>query len=209
MKIVIISDTHSQHEYLPKLPQGDILLHCGDWSVQGNIHQTGSFLDWFSSQPHQHKIMIAGNHDFLCEREPHLFQQMLPENICYLEDSGVTIEGIKIWGTPHSHKFCNWAFNQSSYRLTDYYSQIPADTQILVSHAPPYGILDRLRDGTSVGEPELLHAIGKLDRLKLVAFGHIHESFQQTTIDGVQYFNAALLDEKYRVRNKPWIVDFV
>jgi Icc-related predicted phosphoesterase len=190
------------------LADGDMLIHCGDWSKQGRLTEAISFLNWFGSQPHQHKIAIAGNHDWICERDPHLFRSMLPENVIYLEDSGIEIEGVKIWGTPQVPEFGNWAFNQSEERLGDYFSLIPDDTQILISHGPPHGILDRLSDGTSVGSIELGSAIKKLPQLKLLICGHIHESFGQAKINDVQYINVALLDEKYRIKNKPWIIDF-
>ena len=100
MKIVFISDTHLKHGYL-KVPAGDLLIHAGDFSARGRVNEVATFLDWFSSQPHRHKVFIAGNHDFLAEEQPGLFRGMIPDNLIYLEDSGTTINGLRIWGQPH------------------------------------------------------------------------------------------------------------
>ena len=112
MNIICISDTHGKHNHLD-LPEGDILLHAGDVSRIGKRKEIEKFLRWFSAQPHPHKVFVAGNHDYFFEdAHPEIVDYVLPDNIHYLNDSGVEIEGIKIWGSPVQPWFYDWAFNR-------------------------------------------------------------------------------------------------
>lgn len=208
MKLVFISDTHEQHDAL-QLPDGDVLLHCGDFSGRGEIGQVQRFLDWFKEQPHQYKVLIAGNHDFLAERNPSLFKTMVPDNVIYLNDSGCTIEGLRIWGSPIQPWFFDWAFNrQRGADIQKHWDLIPDDTQILLTHGPPYGILDEVaRDGRPVGCRDLLKRIKALPDLKIHAFGHIHEGYGREEQDGVVFLNASVLDEHYDMKNSPFVVE--
>ena len=94
MNIVCISDTHNQHDGLI-FPPGDVLVHAGDFSMQGHVAETRAFLNWFAAQPHTHKIFIAGNHDFLFERRQQKAKAMVPEGMIYLENEGVTVNGVR------------------------------------------------------------------------------------------------------------------
>ena len=69
-RIVVISDTHGKHSPLI-LPDGDILVHCGDFCGRGQYQDALRFIGWFQSQPHKHKIFIAGNHDLVFEQGSH------------------------------------------------------------------------------------------------------------------------------------------
>jgi Icc-related predicted phosphoesterase len=216
MLIVCISDSHSRHRELPTLPDGDVLIHAGDWTINGGLPETIDFLQWFGSQPHTHKLLIAGNHDRLCEEQPHLFKDLLPEGVNYLQDCGVAIDGVKFWGTPVTPEFGDWAFNRSNAALIAHYDLIPADTQVLISHGPPLGILDRLAsDGNyaglvkdpHVGSHELLNKIESLLELKLVVMGHIHNAYGTLQIKDKMYINAAQLNEKYQVQNSPIVYE--
>ena len=208
MRIVFISDTHLHHDRL-EVPPGDILVHAGDFSGRGRLEEVKAFLDWYGSLPHTHKVLIAGNHDFLAEREPRLFRSLIPDNLIYLEDSGVTIEGIRIWGSPIQPWFFDWAFNrQRGADIRQHWALIPDDTDILVTHGPPYGILDRVaRDGSPVGCRDLLRRINDID-IKINVFGHIHEAYGQQSVGNTLFLNAAVLDENYILCHKPWVVDW-
>jgi Icc-related predicted phosphoesterase len=218
IKIVCISDTHSKHYQLPPLPDGDVLIHAGDWSKTGSLPQTIDFLEWFDSQPHQSKLLIAGNHDRICEDHPHLFQDLLDDSITYLQDSGTTIYGVKFWGTPVTPVFCDWAFNRDPIAIDTHYQQIPIDTNVLISHGPPFGILDKLADdgqysylgkGQNVGCGLLHDRIKQLTDLKLMCCGHIHESAGvYKAKNGVTYINAAQLNEQYQIQNSPVVYDY-
>lgn len=131
MKIVAISDTHGQHHKL-QLPEGDVLIHAGDISNRGELHEIKDFLLWFDKQPFKTKIFIAGNHDFYFERHSEEeINNIIPDGITYLKDSGIEIEGIKIWGSPITPFFFNWAFNRNrGYEIARYWDLIPSDTDI-------------------------------------------------------------------------------
>jgi predicted phosphohydrolase len=103
MRLVLISDTHQRHDRLV-VPDGDVLVHAGDFSTRGGVEEVARFNAWLGTLPHKHKVVIAGNHDFLFEREPVLARSMLT-NATYLEDSGVTIEGVRFWGSPWQPRF--------------------------------------------------------------------------------------------------------
>lgn len=122
---------------------------------------------------------------------------------------GVIVEGFKIYGTPHSKKFYNWAFNKSEQELENLFSNIPVNTDILISHAPEYMVLDELVDGKHVGEFTLLKAIRNLKNLKLHVFGHIHNSYGMIKPHGQKHYsvNASQVDENYDVVNKPIILE--
>lgn len=112
MKFIVISDTHNKHESL-FLPAGDILIHAGDVSMKGTEAEIIDFLEWFAIQDFEYKIFIAGNHDFYFEKQTNEhIQAVIPKGIIYLNDSGTTIKGLNIWGSPITPWFFNWAFNR-------------------------------------------------------------------------------------------------
>jgi Icc-related predicted phosphoesterase len=211
MKITFISDTHTKHhEMTNDLPGGPIIVHCGDVSGRGNVYEINEFLEWFSDLPYTHKIFIAGNHDFGFEKPYTKSQIVIPENIHYLEDSSVLIEGIKFYGSPWQPWFFNWAFNlpRSGNELKEKWSAIPEDTDVLVVHAPPKGILDVVIRGSEHVGCELLRDRILEVKPKVVAFGHIHEAYGKEIIDEITYINASLLDLRYDYTNKPIIIDY-
>ncbi len=208
MRLVFISDTHNLHENL-RLPDGDFLFHTGDFSGRGRVAECMEFLDWFGRQPHRYKVLVAGNHDFMAEKYPEEFQRLIPENVIYLNDSGVILEGLKIWGSPVQPWFYDWAFNRKrGAEIRKHWDLIPPDTDILLVHGPPYNILDRVaRDGSPVGCRDLLHRLDDIS-VKITAFGHIHEAYGKFEKDGKLFLNASVLDENYDLKNRPWVVDW-
>lgn len=208
MKITFISDTHTKHKALNSdLQGGPMIIHCGDISSRGKASEVNEFLDWFSELPYTHKIFIAGNHDFIFEKPNGI---VIPENVHYLQDSFVIIEGIKIYGSPWQPWFYNWAFNLplDGILLKEKWNMIPEDTDILVTHGPPFGIGDEVRRGSkSVGCKELLERVNKI-KPKIHAFGHIHEAFGEFYKDGITFINASSLDEDYKYTHWPRIIDY-
>lgn len=95
--------------------------------------------------------------------------------ITYLEDSYITLEGIKFYGTPWVPTFFDWAFMESESRLAKRYSKIPEDTQVLLTHGPALWTLDAVPHG-HVGSSALANRISELPHLTHHIFGHIHES---------------------------------
>lgn len=208
MRLVFISDTHGKHEEL-SLPAGDVLLHCGDLSGRGYASQLQEFLDWFSAQEHPHKVFIAGNHDFLCEKDAEQFASMIPGNCTYLNDSGISIEGLRIWGSPVQPWFYDWAFNrQRGADIQKHWDLIPRDTEVLLTHGPPMNLLDLTARGKRVGCEDLRKQIEDLPDLRIHAFGHIHEAFGQVMKKEVLYLNASVLDLQYQCVFPPTVVDW-
>jgi len=207
MKFVVISDTHGQHAGL-KLPKGDVLMHAGDISSRGKRDEVLDFLNWFKELPHKYKIFIAGNHDFLFEDLPEEeIKAMIPDNVIYLCDSGVSIENIKIWGSPVTPWFFDWAFNrQRGTEIAKHWNLIPNDTDILITHGPVFDKLDRTIHGERVGCIDLLKKVEHL-RPKIFICGHIHEAYGTQEQNGIKYINASVLDERYRLKNQPSVFE--
>jgi Icc-related predicted phosphoesterase len=206
MKIVLISDSHGQHHSL-ELPAGDVLVHAGDFSRSGKPDQAKDFLRWLADQPFRHKIFVAGNHDFIAEQEPALFRSWVPDNCIYLEDQSIEVDGLRVWGSPITPWFFDWAFNRNrGADICRHWDFIPDGLDILVTHGPPAGILDVTARGEHVGCDDLRKRIEKA-RPKVSVFGHIHEAYGRTERDGISYFNASVLDLGYRMANPPFVIE--
>lgn len=201
MKVIAISDTHGYHHQL-SLPSGDVLIHAGDVSSQGSKQEVQDFLQWFSDLNYEHKIFIAGNHDFFFERaDSDMITSIIPDNVIYLNDSGISIGGLNIWGSPVTPWFFNWAFNRHrGADIKKHWKFIPQNTDILITHGPVYGVLDRTIHGQRVGCEVLKEAI-QVIKPKIHICGHIHESYGQVQTMDTLYINASVLDVQYRLVN--------
>lgn len=210
MKILCISDTHNKHKQLRNLPSADVIVHAGDFSSMGYEWEIKNFLNWFSKLPYSYKIFIAGNHDWLFENNSILAKSLVPENVIYLEDDGIEIDGVKFWGTPVQPIFCNWAFNRSEEKLIRHWQAIPDNTDVLITHCPPHTILDLcFNDNAHKGSPSLYYEIFERIKPKLNVMGHIHEGYEIKVIDDVTFINASVLDENYVCVNKPILIELV
>lgn len=200
LKIDIISDLHMAK---PELEGGDILLCAGDLTYRGNIPEVKEMLTYLSEQDYAHIIFIAGNHDFLFEREPLMAKELIEEfpNLTYLEDSMVEVEGLKIWGSPYTPWFHNWAFNLFEPELAKQWQQIPDDINIVMTHGPPRGILDKTLGGDLTGCKYLKERIEEI-KPKLHIFGHIHEEYGIAVIGPTRHINASIMDAGYKPVNK-------
>ena len=224
MKITFISDTHTyMYDINYKeliLPEGDILCFSGD--IMSSGHNEGElihFLKWFSKQPFKVKIFIAGNHDRYLEDNYFLAEEIISNykkyGVIYLKNSSFEYEGIKFYGTPYQPFFCNWAFNvPDGYKLLNIYRGIPDDVDVLLTHCPPYGILDQSHKPNysnptgeeHLGSIELKEVLAEKHLNKsiprVVAFGHIHgDGGKKLQIDNTLYINASLCDESYNPTN--------
>lgn len=208
MKILFISDTHGQYRKLKNLPQADLLIHSGDVSRRGEDHEIEDFIRWFSQLDFQYKIYIAGNHDFYFEDETvNRVQKMLPQNIYYLCDTGVTIEGFSFWGSPITPTFFNWAFNRDRGKeIAKYWNKIPENTDILITHGPPFGILDLTQSGLNVGRENLLKKVKSI-KPQYHLFGHIHEAYGVYESAQTTFINGSILDENYVIANQPIVLN--
>lgn len=204
MKIVAISDTHSAHRTVT-LPEGDILVHAGDLALALNssfYQQRFHISDcdkWFGEQNFEKVICVGGNHDFVIENKKVEF-----ENCVCLENQHFTYKGVKFFGSPNQLHFFG-AYNKSEDKLEEIYSQIDEDTDVIISHGAPYGILDKPFRGGSTGSKALKNAIDRV-KPKLVVFGHIHYSHGTHVEDGVTYFNAALAGKTWDSLDNPPLV---
>lgn len=118
-------------------------------------------------------------------------------NAHYLQDSGVEIEGLFIWGSPISPKYHDWAFNRErGSDIRRHWKIIPPHTDVLITHCPPFGILDTSSQGTHEGCRDLLDILQHRVRPRLHVFGHIHEAHGHTTIGHTQYVNASIVGQK-------------
>lgn len=208
IQITCISDTHNQHRKLDKfLDKSDLLIHAGDLTSRGSEEEIKKFINWYESlEGFNEKIFIAGNHDFLFQDKPTFCKKFLEDfNMKYLESSNFNYNGINIWGVPYQPIFHNWAFNLNDEELVEKWNEIPNDTDIIVVHGPPYGILDETVRGEKAGCKFLLDRI-KTVKPKIVIFGHIHEAagYLYNREDDTHYINAAILDRNYYFRNKPF-----
>lgn len=216
MRIMCLSDTHTMHHKvdLGDLSEIDCVVHTGDFSNGGEL-STDDFLCWFSDLPVKHKVFIAGNHDKYVMNYNDRFKRKvaLLGGMHYLEDSGVEIEGIKFFGCPWVNKFYNWAFMAYESDLSQIYKLIPKDTQVLLSHGPAQGYLDFVPriGGGHVGSLALRNKVKRLKDLKYHIFGHIHEGYGileiETKSNKYTAVNASCLDERYRVGNKPIVIE--
>lgn len=215
MKIVCISDTHCLHSGL-ELPEGDVLVHAGDMLNSGlYVHEIEQYVNWLNKQTHKfYKIIqIAGNHDFLFEKNSKKWRTFLTEevhNLVYLEDEEYVFDGIKFYGSPYQPEFFNWAFNKKRGKeLEEVWKKIPDDVNVLVTHSPPYGVLDKTRrNNENVGCKDLSNRIEDLLQLKLHVFGHIHESYGVEHKNDVVHVNASSCTDKYVCSNKPIVINF-
>jgi len=174
VRIVCISDTHELHREL-SLPDGDLLIHAGDFTFFNHASKIHDFNDWLGELPHRHKVVIPGNHDRIF-RDDHGFREMIT-NAVLLINEGVTVCGLKIWGSPVTCDDDAYGYTKRDERAR-LYASIPADTDIVVTHGPPYGILDR--EPGSIhrqGCTELRLAVMRLQP-RLHIFGHVHSGYR-------------------------------
>ena len=214
-----VSDMHGNY---PKLAGGDVLIVAGDMTARDIQKEWNQFFEWLDRQQYRKKIFIGGNHDNMLEqlgndvmlyaREIVGLREEMAEYLC---DSGTAFEGLKIWGSPWSSQFpginprCCAFTRQFMARTDDIWDLIPNDVDILITHTPPYGILDRVATefDASVGDMQLLEVLEKRIKPKLHVFGHIHEQGGKELIykrpgygteNNTRCVNSSIVDERYR-----------
>lgn len=199
MKLTFFSDTHNRHRKI-KFTGGDVLVFCGDLTNRGELSQVEDFSKFVKNLDYQYKIVIAGNHDFCFEDERKETAEEYFRNagLIYLNDSGIEIDDVKFWGSPIQPWFHDWAFNRARGEdIKKHWDLIPTDTDVLITHGPPFGIRDLCSHGERVGCNDLLETVMKI-RPKIHAFGHIHEAHGCLRVDKTLFVNACNLDEFYK-----------
>lgn len=201
MKILHLSDTHGAHHRLGELPEADVLIHSGDFCMVGEEHEALDFLNWFCDLPFRNKIFICGNHDS-CLYGANI--DGLDNNVHYLCNSGVEIDGLKLYGVP---MFMEDSI--SSYQARNY-AQIPDDTDILITHSPAFGILDLddSIDGEYIhyGSDEILERVMKISP-RAHLFGHVHRRHGVTEQNGIIFSNGAIMNDDYTKLNIPNLIE--
>lgn len=188
MRIICVSDTHGYHE-LTQVPDGDILVHAGDITRHGGLDDVEEFDRWLGKLPHRHKVVVCGNHDWCFQEKPAEARARIT-NAIYLEDSGCGVEGVRFYGSPWTPLFYDWAFMLSEEELAAKWELIPSGVDVLVTHGPPHGILDRTNRDEDAGSRSLFDRAFEL-RPRLHVFGHIHEAAGITEIAGITFVNAS------------------
>lgn len=204
-RLVLLSDTHGHHDEID-VPDGDVLVHAGDFCTSGWENQARRFARWLAAQPHPHKVVIAGNHDRCMEADVALGDRLFA-GATYLLDRAATVAGLRFYGSPWQPEFLSWAFNlPRGEPLRRVWDKIPDGTDVLVTHGPPFGVLDRTYDGRPVGCEELRAALARV-RPRLHVFGHIHEGAGVHAEDGVLHANASTCTLAYDPTNPVLVVD--
>lgn len=225
LRIVCISDTHGSHRGIRHLPPGDILIHAGDITSTGKYNQLEDFDLWMKDLPYKHKIVIPGNHDITLEdgfyetegkrwhprtaEDSEKCKSLMrnSKNFTYLESASITVEGYKIYGSPHQPYYHGWAFNlHRGQECQQEWDKIPEDTEILVTHGPPLGFGDECKNmfspkGERAGCANLLKTIREVVKPKLHVFGHIHEDIGMWSDEQTVYIQAATCDLRYKPIN--------
>lgn len=227
MRIIALSDTHGYHKRLT-VPDGDLLIHAGDFSMRAKAHDVVEFARWFKALPHPHKIFVPGNHDMACEQDGSWAREEFAPAI-YLEHEACEVMGYTIFGSAYSSAIYDpspWFFDYQRYgsRSKDLCDQIPDHVDILITHGPPYGIGDlvpdpRVGEDPHVGDPNLLNRVKQtLPRIHI--FGHIHEGYGVYRPDyvdmfghndprefNVEFYNVCVCNGDYKPVNPITVID--
>ena len=196
MTILHLSDTHGCHRRLRDLPEADVVVHSGDFTMNGSESEAIDFMNWFCDLPYRHKVFICGNHDD-CLYGAAI--DGLDANVNYLCNSGIEIEGLKFYGVPMFMEYC------ITDRQSRNYASIPNDTEVLITHSPAYGILD-FDDDINYGSEEILEIIPILHNLKAHLFGHIHARNGIMEQNGVIFSNGAIMNADYTILIRPNVI---
>ena len=196
MKLVCISDNHCLY---PDLPEGNILIIAGDFTYLGKPNEIQENQKWLDSLKFKHIVAVAGNHDWG-------FHSGTFKGVTLLFDEEITVEGLRIYGTPYTPIFYNWDFMEEEEALVRRFAKIPEGLDILITHGPPRGILDMNKAGEHCGSTALRDRLlnMKSPPAKHI-FGHLHREYKNNHIcyNGTDFYNASITNERYRFVNKP------
>lgn len=201
MRIVAVADTHLFTSDL-RVPDGDVFIHAGDLCRGGDLDELREAAAWLATLPHRHKIVVAGNHDWAFAREPDAARAAIGACI-YLEDREVTVDGVRIYGSPWQPAFHDWAFNlPRGAALARVWAQIPTGLDVLVTHGPPEGIGDRSPVGGRAGCAELRRRVDEVQP-RLHLFGHIHQDGGVWTHGATTFANVTT----WECERQPTVID--
>lgn len=228
MKICALSDLHGTLLPVSEFSPCNVVFICGDISplnIQANDKKmkkwlSETFKPWCEALPCNKVFFIAGNHDWICLRNPDfMFSVFSPDDkvtyLCHGRASFTTEDGkeYSIFGTPYCKLFGNWAFMKSDSELTRLYSEIPENLDILLTHDQPYGYGDILMDnvvwntGDHIGNKPLAKVIIE-KRPRFQFNGHLHScDHNLIEIGDTHHYNVSLKNERYEPVYKPLYVE--
>jgi len=217
LKIVCLSDTHNQLNQI-KIPKGDILIVAGDWTYFGHQNELQKFGNHLRKLPHDTKLIIPGNHDITLDEKHTLYHKdaiswiKLDRNTILGINEIVTIRNLRILCVSYINPiglYNRWGFERDEQAQSDFYNKIKTHDMILegpvdivVSHSPPFGIMDE----ENYGSRPLLEFIQQV-RPKYHIFGHCHDGHGKQIIDGITYINSASCTREYKATNKPIVFE--
>ena len=229
IRFVCISDTHGQFKDI-KLPKGDVLIHCGDFSSKGSKKEIKEFSKWLGKQDFLQRVVIAGNHEFSFDLE---YEEILKErfsykptfpsnedfkevkslltNCIYLEDQETDIFGYKVYGTPWQNEYSRSAFQRKPEICDSKFDKIPKNIDILISHSPPYGFCDEPSKAgiDHAGSKYLAQKVCEDIKPIVHVFGHLHEAYgvKFGGSCGTIFANVASCNRAFRIEHRPVIFD--
>jgi Icc-related predicted phosphoesterase len=196
LTICCISDTHGQHRKL-HVPKCDLLIFAGDAHIE-TYEQLEDFNNWLETLPVKDRLVIGGNHDKYLQDLPKKECQLLMSGTTYLENDTINYKGLKIFGSPFSLEFNNWSFMLPDSKLAQIWELIEPKTDIVITHGPAFGVVDKNVDGEYCGSKSLKKKLTEIKPLLHVC-GHIHESFGTSLKGDYLTINASILDERYEL----------
>jgi len=207
MKVLHISDSHSFHNLINVPYDVDCIIHSGDstnYNDTRNIAEMLDFLEWFGNIKFPWKIYVPGNHDWSLAHDESMAQRFSDLGIYLLINQEVILGGTKFYGTPYTPIFGQWSFMRARHKMEFIWNQVPDDTNVLITHGPPKGILDITEDYDRrllhVGCGAMMHKIESLGLLTHCLFGHVHDNHDELNggiliRDGITYSNGSLVKD--------------
>ncbi len=218
MKIWFISDTHNEHLGL-QVPQADMDIHCGDESTQKktelNEPESRRFFDWYANLDIATKVFVPGNHSTAIAQG-----KVTPvdyPDVHFLLHESITLSGLRLFGSPYTPVFHDWAYMQKRSRMDQAWQKVPADTDILITHGPPKGVLDLTHDMNSTGLAQVgcaalrRHVENRITPA-IHAFGHLHDekginNYGMYSRGATQYINCACCDLTGKLMHNGFVID--
>jgi Icc-related predicted phosphoesterase len=159
--VFAFADTHGRHRQVAVPGDVDTVIFAGDACEAGDQAQLEDFFAWFASLPAKNKLFVPGNHDLPFEFAPDIAANMVPKNVIFLEEDGITLNGMRFYALPARP----W-MHEALY--------LPSNIDVLVTHGAPKGILD-------AGQGcHILRKLVALEKPKNHIFGHVHQTGGQS-----------------------------
>ena len=212
IKIIVTGCTHNRQ---PVIQPCDVFIHVGDFTEHGTVSELARFKLYLDTIPAKYIILVPGNHDRLLETEPKT--RNLFSNYHLLINQELRIydleSEINLWGSPDTAPWDNWAFNTNDEQRKKIVNRIPTNTEILLTHGPPKGILDQTQDNQNAGCQYLLERLQNDYSIHYHFFAHIHEaygyySFIENIYDRkIKMYNVSLMNAQYQPFNPPITIE--